>query len=96
MTITIRAPLLPAGVSRPDGLGLLYAGLDLDTFAATLADLATAVDRRDQAEVLSCLVDIDRSHDPALASALGDYLASAGLFTDDEDDRATAARAGRP
>ncbi|HZN20623.1 MAG TPA: hypothetical protein VFB84_20925 [Micromonosporaceae bacterium] len=72
-------------VTRPGGFGLLYAGLDLDTFAAALADLATAVDRRDHAEVLSVLVDIDTFHDRAVAAALGDYLAFTGLFTNEED-----------
>jgi hypothetical protein len=52
---------------------------ELDEFAATLADLASAVDRRDGADVLTHLHDIGL-HDPDAAAVLGDFLTFAGLF----------------
>jgi hypothetical protein len=65
---------------------LVYAGTDLDDYAAALADLADAIDRRDPADTLTHL-DRLAAADPDGATAVTDYLTFAGLF-DPEGDTA--------
>lgn len=68
---------------------LTYVGTDLDDFAAALADLAEAIERRDTGDTLTHL-DRLAAANPDGADALTDYLTFAGLFDpegrDDPDD----------
>ncbi|MEH1125037.1 hypothetical protein [Micromonospora sp. CPCC 206061] len=62
---------------------LTYACTDLDDFAAALADLAEAIERRDTGDTLTHL-DRLAAADPDGADALADYLTFAGLFDPEE------------
>jgi hypothetical protein len=58
---------------------LAHVCTDLDDYAAALADLADAIDRRDPADTLTHL-DRLAAADPDGAATLTDYLTFAGLF----------------
>ncbi|MGN9912106.1 hypothetical protein ACTMTJ_31660 [Phytohabitans sp. LJ34] len=55
-----------------------YVATDLDNFAATLADLASAITQREPAAAWSAVFEI-RAHDHDLSAALADYLSFTGL-----------------
>jgi len=79
---TITTPDTATG-GRVTSLVSALVSTDLDEFAVTLADLASAVDRREPGEVFAHLHDI-ALHDHELAAVLADFLACAGLLTDEE------------
>jgi hypothetical protein len=56
-----------------------YRVIDLDEFAAALADLASAIDRRDSAEALDHL-DRVTAVDPDTGHALADFLTVMEMF----------------
>lgn len=62
--------------------GITYAATDLDDFAATLAALATAIERRDHAAAWSLAYEI-ALHDLDLSAALADFLTFAGLTAEE-------------
>jgi hypothetical protein len=69
---------------------IAYITTDLDEYAAAVADLADAVERRDSAAVLEHIARI-AACDPHTADALTDWLSFQDMFEDetevtDDDD----------
>lgn len=63
---------------------LAYVTTDLDEYAATLADLAEAIERRDSADMLEHIERI-AACDPHTADALTDWLSYQDMFDDETE-----------
>ncbi|GLH97135.1 hypothetical protein [Phytohabitans aurantiacus] len=71
-------------VATPASTAITYIATDLDEYAAALADLAEAIERRDGAAVVEHIERI-RATDPDTADTLTDWLSFQDMFEDETE-----------